>query len=229
MIIYFIRHGHPDYKTDTLTEVGKKQAEAVAERLMGLGIERIYSSTCGRAKETAEPTAKRLGLEIIPLDFIRELSWRSTDGEPILANGHPWHVADALVKEGVDITSENWRETEPYSRSRVVLKEGLVSEGIDSFLEKLGYKREGKYYRASAPDKEKIIAIFSHAGSSSAALGHIFNIPFPQVCGAFRLDFTSVTKVEFPNRVGELVYPQLLLLNDAKHLEGIEAENVFGN
>ena len=28
MIIYFVRHGHPDYKNDCLTELGKKQAEA---------------------------------------------------------------------------------------------------------------------------------------------------------------------------------------------------------
>lgn len=229
MVIYFVRHGHPDYTTDTLTEMGKKQAEAAAERLSGLGIERIYSSTCGRAFETAEYTAKRLGLDVIPCDFMREISWRSNDGEPILANGHPWRVADALVSSGVSLTDPSWRANEPYCRSRVVLKEGLVSEGIDKFFEKLGYKREGEYYRVTAPDTEKTIAMFSHGGASSVAIGHMFNIPFPQICGAFRFDFTSITMVRLQNKVGELVYPELLLLNDAKHIEGITTENVFGN
>ena len=29
MLLYIIRHGSPDYTTDTLTEEGQKQAEAV--------------------------------------------------------------------------------------------------------------------------------------------------------------------------------------------------------
>lgn len=27
MIIHFVRHGHPNYKDDCLTEIGRKQAE----------------------------------------------------------------------------------------------------------------------------------------------------------------------------------------------------------
>ena len=53
MKIIFVRHGHPDYEKDCLTELGHKQAEAAAERLKDEPIWRIYSSTCGRAYETA--------------------------------------------------------------------------------------------------------------------------------------------------------------------------------
>lgn len=49
MDIYFIRHGHPNYETDSLTELGNKQAKAVSNRLKNCNIERIYSSTMGRA------------------------------------------------------------------------------------------------------------------------------------------------------------------------------------
>ena len=41
MTIYFVRHGHPDYKNDCLTELGKKQAQKAAERLRDSGIETI--------------------------------------------------------------------------------------------------------------------------------------------------------------------------------------------
>ena len=44
MLLYIIRHGDPDYKTDTLTDRGKLQAEAVGKRMYDAGIERIFSS-----------------------------------------------------------------------------------------------------------------------------------------------------------------------------------------
>ena len=36
MRIIFVRHGHPDYIKNCLTEIGHKQAEAAAQRLSGL-------------------------------------------------------------------------------------------------------------------------------------------------------------------------------------------------
>ena len=62
MLLYIIRHGDPDYTTDTLTERGKQQAEAVALRLQRSGITKVFSSPMGRAKETAAPTCRLLSL-----------------------------------------------------------------------------------------------------------------------------------------------------------------------
>ena len=73
MRIVFVRHGHPNYVDDCLTDLGKLQAEAASQKLIKEGIKEIYSSTCGRAFETAQVTADKLGLEVIPLDFMREL------------------------------------------------------------------------------------------------------------------------------------------------------------
>ena len=64
MKIIFVRHGHPNYELNCLTELGHQQAAAVAQRLINEGIEEIYSSPYGRAIETAEHTAAALGLEI---------------------------------------------------------------------------------------------------------------------------------------------------------------------
>ena len=77
MKIIFVRHGNPDYQLDCLTELGHKQAEAAAEVLCTMGIEKIFSSTHGRALQTAEYTAKKLGFEIHKLEFFRELDARS--------------------------------------------------------------------------------------------------------------------------------------------------------
>lgn len=54
MLIYFVRHEHPDYENDSLTEIGTLQAEAAAKRLANSGIQEIYSSPQGRAYQTAE-------------------------------------------------------------------------------------------------------------------------------------------------------------------------------
>ena len=54
MRIVFVRHGHPNYEKDCLTELGHKQAQAAAERVANEGICEIYASTCGRAYETAQ-------------------------------------------------------------------------------------------------------------------------------------------------------------------------------
>ena len=229
MKIYFVRHGHPDYKNDCLTELGHKQAEAAAERLKDSGIERIFSSSKGRALQTAEHTAKRLGLEVISCDFMREIGWGSMDSEPILANGHPWNIADIHASEGKSLLDGDWRTNYPYCRSKVVQCVETVTLGFDAWLEELGYKREGEYYRVTGEDTEKTVAMFSHEGASSAALSHMFNIPFPQFCGAFRIDYTAITVVQLSNKTGELIYPKILLFDDAKHIEGIAGENVYGN
>ena len=53
MRIVFVRHGHPNYEKDCLTDLGRLHAAAAAERLAAEGITEIYSSTCGRAYETS--------------------------------------------------------------------------------------------------------------------------------------------------------------------------------
>ena len=229
MKIYFIRHGHPNYETDCLTELGHKQAAAAAERLRDSGIEEIFSSTKGRAMQTAEHTANLLGLDVIPCDFMREIAWASLDGEPILANGHPWFISDIFASEGKTITDRDWREKEPYCKSALIECVKTVIEGLDSWLLELGYQREGEYYRVVGNATEKTVAMFSHGGSSSVALSHIFNIPFPQICGILHPEFTSITVVEFSDKVGELFCPRFSIMNDARHIYGIEGEKLYGN
>ncbi len=114
MRIVFVRHGEPDYVRDTLTETGRPQAEAAAERLRNEGIEEIWSSPMGRAYETAQATADVLGLPVRTLDFMHELDWGSIDDEPIFADGHPWDIADEMARQGMPLNSPDWREN-PFS------------------------------------------------------------------------------------------------------------------
>ena len=58
-----IRHGDPDYSTDSLTPQGKLEAAALADYLCSLKIDRIYSSPLGRAKETASFAEAKSGIK----------------------------------------------------------------------------------------------------------------------------------------------------------------------
>lgn len=229
MVIHFVRHGHPNYKDDCLTDIGRKQAECAGKRLRTYGIKEIYASSMGRAMETAEYTAKEIGLEVVPCDFIREIIWAPVAGEELPSNGNPWDLIKLLTAEGVSLHDPDWRTKEPWCKSRVIESYERVSKGLDEFLAKLGYTREGEQYRVTGDDTDKTIAIFSHAGASTAAISHLLNIPFPHACRKLSMKYTSITTFELSNCKGELTSAETICLGDAKHIEGIEVENVFGN
>jgi probable phosphoglycerate mutase len=150
------------------------------------------------------------------------------DDQPILADGHPWMLAEIFASEGKSLRDPDWRLREPFCRSKVIDSASTVIEGIDMWLEELGYKREGEYYRVVGTNTSKSVAMFSHGGASEVALSHLFNIPFPQICGMLHIELTGVTVVSLSNRYGELVYPKLIS-SDATHIIGLEAETVYGN
>ena len=219
MRIIFIRHGEPDYAHDCLTEQGRIQALAAAERLREEGIEEIFSSPLGRAAETAAAAAKALNLPVKTLDYMRELHWGSIDGLPIPANGHPWDLADMLAAEGWDLTDPAWREHSYFNNNIVAAEADRVARETDRWLLSLGYERRGVYYHCVRPEAvQKTVALFSHGGSSAAAMGHILNLPFPYACGLFHLEFTGITIIRLNRNPGKQTLPCLELANDGRHI-----------
>jgi ribonuclease H / adenosylcobalamin/alpha-ribazole phosphatase len=87
IVVYLVRHGANDTLGQTiagrapgvsLNEEGRRQAERLAEHFAGADVTAIHSSPLERARETAEPIARRLGLpvEIAPgLDEIDCGEW----------------------------------------------------------------------------------------------------------------------------------------------------------
>ena len=221
MRIIFVRHGHPNYELDCLTSLGHKHGDAVAERLKGEPIEKIFSSTCGRALETAEHIDKNFGLGVEGLEFMREIKWGSADGSPVYEDGHPWMNSDYLVEQGKDLLDKDWRASEQYRNNKAVVSGDTLGEKLDEWLATLGYTREGDYYRVGKVRYGTIVLV-SHGGASSAALARLFNLPFPFVCSAICPDYTAVTIVTFSEKEGALVAPKFELMNDARHIANIE-------
>lgn len=87
--LYLIRHGESEankidafagHSQFNLTEQGRAQAQKAAEYLATLHVDAIYASDLPRAYQTAEPTAKRLGMEIITSKALREINAGDWEG-----------------------------------------------------------------------------------------------------------------------------------------------------
>ena len=138
MRIIFVRHGHPNYEKDCLTDLGVLHAKAVAQRLKNENepIEKIFSSTCGRALETASFIDSKFGVGVVGLDFMREIKWGSVDGA-IRDEGFSYHYVEAsryiyTKKEVTDKIASFLDERKvPYLRGLVWTTDALFRETAD--------------------------------------------------------------------------------------------------
>lgn len=80
MIVYLVRHGQTNLNAQgmhqppnsTLSELGKKQASGLAERISHLKVDKIISSTLTRAVETAEIINKKIHKKIVHSELFVE-------------------------------------------------------------------------------------------------------------------------------------------------------------
>lgn len=108
MRIYFTRHGESQANLlheisnrglrHGLTSRGREQAEALAQRLQGVPIARLYSSPVLRAIETCVIVAHRLGVEYEVTDALREYDCGVLEGRSDEAAWQGWQeLFDAWV------------------------------------------------------------------------------------------------------------------------------------
>jgi len=219
MILYIIRHGDPIYVTDTLTERGKLQAEAVGKRMFDAKIDRIFSSPMGRAMETAEPACRLLGLEKHIEDWTHEIGdERKTpfpDGKfksiSLLQNTY-------FRKDGnIDLPYERMFESDGIKESGMKEAMAYIEAHGKEFLERLGYREENGVYRILRPNEEKV-ALFCHAAFSRAWLSILLHIPVHIMWSSFDYTHTGVTVLEFKNNPNGITAPQCLCFSDMSHL-----------
>ena len=232
MRLLLIRHGDPDYSHDCLTPLGHVQAQAAAERLKKKKIVSVFSSTMGRAMETAEYTGKALDLPVIGVDFVREINGNPRDQAEFEAycripmeerrvlwreEYSPWSQGHKTVQAGLPLNCEAPR----FARNACVDHFARVASGLDEWLVGLGYVREGLYYRVTRSNDDTV-ALFGHGGSFGGILGHLLNIAPEAASMSFGFSLTGISEIKFSGAVGELTQPTLSMLNDAKHIENCE-------
>jgi broad specificity phosphatase PhoE len=205
--MYFIRHADalPDaaevvlghYDEQSLSEVGRKQAQALAEGLREVKLAAIYSAPLGRARQTAAPLAESKGLEVQIEPGLREV-----DLGPL----HPNVVEGASPQEYAEALKVRLREI-----AAIAIGEG--GWGSIPGAEPSAALRE----RITATVNE-IVA--RHPGETVALVSHagVINAYFAAILGLQRDYFfptantsISVVRVKGPNTL-------IMALNDIAHL-----------
>ena len=137
-----------------LTDLGRRQTEALAERLAVRPISAVYASTLQRAQDTARPTAARFGLEVEVLEALREaglgeaegLAWPEVRRRWTLGEGARWADMIPGAERGDDV------------RAR-------VASGIELLLER---------------HRDDVALCVSHAGTITHAIQHVLGLPLEQ-------------------------------------------------
>jgi probable phosphoglycerate mutase len=88
---YYLRHGETEANVRhviagsldvDLTPLGREQAHAAALAFAAVHITAVYSSPLRRARETAEPVAQALKLQVTIVAEIAERNWGDLEGKP---------------------------------------------------------------------------------------------------------------------------------------------------
>jgi phosphoserine phosphatase len=159
--VYLARHGESDWNVERrwqghadrpLTERGRAQAEALAEKLAGVHLDAVYASDLRRAWETAQVVAAPRGLEVVRLPELREVDVGSWSGftRDECADRFP----DAFLRwqEG----GSGWDDGESY--------------------EDMGVRIVGAVQRLAAEHPDGAILVVSHGGPIRAVHAHALGV-----------------------------------------------------
>lgn len=227
MLLYIIRHGDPIYETDSLTEKGKLQAEQVGKRMLDAGIDRIFTSPMGRAKMTAEPACRMLGLEYTVEDWAHEVEDDRLTPFPDGVMKSVTNVQNSYyrVNGNIDIDYGHSLECDGFRESQMGRAREIIEKGGDEFLERLGYKREDGAYRILRPNNEKV-ALFCHSVMARTWISSLLHIPIHLMWAGFSYTHTGVTVIEFKNYENGLTAPRILCYSDMSHIYSAQPDDV---
>ncbi len=159
MTLILVRHGESEgnalgvfqgWKDYPLSELGRRQAAAAAERLSDAAAAALYSSDLLRASETGEIVAAKAGLTVERREPLRERSF----GE---AEGLTWAQISQRFGAGVRIGEGAIPGEEPVAAFRT-----RVGDEIDRLMER---------------HREELAICTSHGGTITATVAHVLGLP----------------------------------------------------
>ncbi len=205
--LYIVRHADalPDadevvdggYDAQALSALGRRQAEALADRLREISLAAIYASPMARAIQTARPTALSHQVEIQPVEGLREIALGTLEADAV-AGVTPEEVSAKLrirLREiaNIAVGTGSW-ESIPGTEPSELLRARLTA-AMDRII--------------SAHPGERVLVV-SHAGAINAYLATLLGIShdyfFP----------TANTSISVMRALGER--RMLFSLNDIAHL-----------
>ncbi|MEK6233874.1 MAG: histidine phosphatase family protein [Planctomycetales bacterium] len=163
MILYCVRHGESAFNAEgriqgqmdaPLSELGRRQGEAVGKAMASIHLDAVYSSPLSRAHDTAIQVAEPHGLEIQLDDRLKEINAG-------VFQGKLWPEIEAEFPN----EARAWKAQEPGFR---------IPEG-ESRRELMD--RGAAALRDFSRGKHEAIAVVAHGGMLTAALKTLLEIP----------------------------------------------------
>lgn len=222
MLLFYIRHGDPIYDPDGLTELGKKQAEALVQRMKECQPDKIYASSSNRTIMTAEPTAKYFNKEIEILDWCHEgYAWKEFTVERESGKKtwcfHDSNMKDILNSNEVRKLGMEWYEHPAFRNT--LFKSGIlrIQSEVDRFMLSLGYEHDRNHNRyIPVRSNNHRIALFAHQGFGLAFLSCLLDIPYPLMATRFDMSHSNMTVIEFKG--DDFVIPTALQVSNDSHI-----------
>lgn len=199
MEIVLVRHGQPAWVRDgrnvvdpPLTELGLRQADAMAQRLAGESFDAVFVSPLQRARQTAAPLYERLGWDehIAPwLEEIRDPDW----------HGEPEEMAQQAYRElGRRPVAQRWDGLVGGESIRAFTDR--IHRGADEFFAGRGVRRvDGDHGLPvwTIDDPDQRIVLVAHVGTNSITMGHLLGLtPTPWEWDRFVMGHASVSRIE---------------------------------
>ena len=227
MKIIIVRHGDPDYAIDGLTEKGKTEAELLSHRLVKENITKMYCSPLGRARLTAEPTEKKLGIKAEILPWLREFDVAKIklphyDEPRICWDVHPFYI-DTLEKV---YHPTGWLLEDFIKNSDIPEAYHKVCRELDSLLRDYGYERNGYSYKAINPNHDTIV-LFCHFGLCSVLLSHLLHCSPYSLWQHTCIAPTATTTIYTEERCEGIAHFRASTIGDISHLYAAGEEPSF--
>lgn len=218
MRILLLRHGEPNYDSDSLTPKGQREAELLSLRLSNYRILDFYTSPLGRAMETAEITTHALGRKAEVLPWLAEFRGRYPDPETG-RESLPWDFPPKFWTAFPELRdAHTWAEAPLFSGGTVEQIWEETIQGVDTLMARYGYRKEGPVWCCDQ-NRRQTIALFCHFGISMAVLAHLLD-ESPVPLWQHTLCLTSaLTEVVTEERAPGMVAFRIVKLGDTAHLE----------
>lgn len=215
MKLIIVRHGDPDYEHDSLTELGWKEAQALSERMKNVKADECYVSPLGRAKDTASLSLKKMNMEVTELTWLREFA-------PIVKRPEKTGVAwDWLPQDWTKMPYafdfDKWTDYPALEDAKVREEVDWIYSEFDAFLEKHGYKKEGKLFKVLNPNSD-VIVFFCHFGLECILLSYLLNLPPFVLWHSTIAAPTSITTVATEERREGIAQFRMQAFGDTSHL-----------
>ncbi len=227
MKLIIIRHGDPDYATDTLTERGQAEALALSDRMVEVEAADYYVSPLGRAKETAAFTLNRLSRTAEVCPWLREFDHLIEKPHADWNPGIPWDwmPGDWMTRPGF-FDRDGWLREPEMAAVNMEAAYRNVTDHLDALLLQHGYTRDGFLYRADRANHDTLV-FFCHFGLESVLLSHLLNVsPMVLWHGTCCLT-TGVTTVVTEERMEGIASWRMLGFGDVSHLTAAGLEPSF--